>query len=208
VPFGLDWKVYPSVFRKLVSGPLVVERTHGFWNDYGVQGYAENRWFNAVVFGLNGFGYDRPGSQESVEMNLSSGGRLGFKPFSLLEVGTSYSGFMDNRNRLDMTLLGQDFQLAYRALTLKGEYITHKMGLADGKKMTESGLYAEGLYDFGRFFLVGRYDTFSPWGGERRLSQFSSGIGWVVLKGCEVRFEYQARARAGDITFTQVVVSF
>jgi hypothetical protein len=35
VPFGIDYHVYPSIDRKLVSSPLVVEYTHNSWNDVG-----------------------------------------------------------------------------------------------------------------------------------------------------------------------------
>jgi hypothetical protein len=35
VPFGIDYHVYPSIDRKLVSSPLIVENTHDSWNDYG-----------------------------------------------------------------------------------------------------------------------------------------------------------------------------
>ena len=204
VPFGIDWQVYPSIDRKLVSGPLVVAGTHDFWNDYGVQLYAGNKWFNAVVFGLNGFGYDE------VEMNVSAGGRLGIKPHRMLELGTSYAGFFDVEDRLDMELRGFDIQFKYRSFSLKGEYIVHRVGLAEnGSTFSSSGFYGQGLYDFGRVFLCCRYDMISPSSiGEEDLTRISAGGGVVLLEGVECRLEQQFNSAGRDQTYLQTVIAF
>ncbi|MFC1614719.1 hypothetical protein ACFL5K_05425, partial [Gemmatimonadota bacterium] len=203
VPFGLDYQVYPSIDRKMVTGPLAVANTHDFWNDYGFQAYAENRWFNAVAYGTNGFGYDE------VEMNISTGGRLGIKPHELVEIGTSYAGFYNGDRQLDMALVGFDLQFNYQSFSFKGEYIEHKMSIAGGEPVTNTGFYGQGLYDFGRVFLFGRYGTFSPWEAEAEdNTRISGGGGFVVMEGVEFRLEHQSNSGYEDATLLQVVVGF
>ncbi len=53
----IDWNVYLSIDRNIVSGPIAVENIHDFWNDYGIQLYLESRLFNTVVYVTNSFGY-------------------------------------------------------------------------------------------------------------------------------------------------------
>lgn len=204
VPFGLDWQVYPSIDRKMVTGPMVVASTHDSWNDYGVQFYAANKWFNAVAYGLNGFGYDE------VEMNASTGGRLGVKPHQWIEFGTSYAGFFNSRNQMDMSLLGFDIQFNYNSLQLKGEYITRKFGIAgDQDAFSNSGFYGQGLYDFGKLFLFGRYGMLSPFEPvEKDIKRFSGGGGFVVTEGVEFRLEHQLNSVGDDQTYLQAVVGF
>jgi len=57
VPFGIDWKVYPSIDRKLISSPLAVNNTHDSWNDLGIQLYIEKQWLNGIVYAVNGFSF-------------------------------------------------------------------------------------------------------------------------------------------------------
>lgn len=213
VPFGIDWHVYPSIDRKLVSGPLVVENTHDFWNDYGVQAYIETKLVNGVVYWTNGFGYevtDTSGNPVDVEMKMASGGRIGVNPHKMIDFGGSYAGFFDHDNNLDMSLLGVDLQLSYKGFSLKGEYIVHQLGLAGDDALTNSGFYGQVKYDFSEFFLVGRHGRFSrDEESADDLSRTSAGAGWVVKEGCELRFEYQVNSEDNDdVTFLQLVVGF
>ena len=123
VPFGVDWNVYPSIDRKLVSGPLVVESTHDFWNDYGVQGYVETERVNGVVYVTNGFGYegaDEAGEPAEVEMKVSVGVRVGVKPNEMIEIGGSYAGFLDGDDEQDMSLMGAGCAVRVRGLFREG----------------------------------------------------------------------------------------
>lgn len=214
VPFGIDWYVYPSIERKLVSAPLVVENTHDGWNDYGVIGYMENRYFNAVAYGTNGFGYeagvDINGDPIEVPMNFAAGGRLGITPHEYLEVGGSYTGFMDENNELDMSLMGADVQLNYEKLSVKGEYIAHSMGLAGDSSITNSGYYGQGLFSFGRYYVVGRYGVFSvDEDGVDDITRLSVGAGWSPADAFELRYEYQANSEENDdVSYFQLVVGF
>ncbi len=231
VPFGIDWHVYPSIDRMLVSAPLVVETTHDGWNDYGVQGYAEGQWYNAVVFGSNGFGYqaaydsvgtflgynewgydpeDATLDIQDWDMKFSFGGRVGITPNEAIEVGGSYGGFMNQDDKMDMALMGVDLQLNHENFSLKGEYIVQQLGIAGDTILTNSGYYAQGTYDTGKYFFVARYGMFNPdLEGADELTRLSLGAGWRVLDGCELRFEYQDNsAENADVSYIQMVVGF
>ena len=234
IPFGIDWEEYASIDRRLVSAPLAVELTHHAWNDYGVQGYLDSKWFNAAVFGVNGFGYQAGyhtngqflgyegfgydiwgDSVEVRDFNVKSsgGGRFGLKPFPQLEIGSSWAGFINDQNKNDMSLWGTDLRFSFRNFSLRAEYIVHQLGQAGDNPATNSGYYGTGGYDFGRFYLAARYSGFeSDIPGIDNRRQISSGGGWVVRQGCELRVEYQANSEdgknAGDISFLQLVVGF
>ena len=205
VPFGIDWLVYPSIDRKLVSGPVAVENTHDSWNDFGVQGYLKSGPVNAVVYAVNGFGYEAADAE--VEMNLTVGGRVNVSPVPYLEVGSSYAAFFDQDYELDMALLGADLQFIHGRFVAKGEYLFQRLGLAGEEDATSAGFYAQGLYDFGSFFLVSRYGQFLPEEGED-LTRVSLGGGWVIGDGCEARVEQQINSQEEDLTLLQLVVAF
>ena len=63
--------------------------------------------------------------EAEVEIELSAGGQVGFRPGEGLEIGGSYAGFFDAENALDMSLMGADVQLSYRNFSAKGEYMVH-----------------------------------------------------------------------------------
>ena len=95
LPFGIDWKVYSSIDRKLVTAPLAVEETHGAWNDAGIMFYAEQRYVNLVLYQAN---FENPNSLDIITRRLS-GGRIGITPFEGIEIGGSFArDFRDKRN--------------------------------------------------------------------------------------------------------------
>jgi flagellar biosynthesis chaperone FliJ len=213
VPFGIDYNVYPSIDRKLVSPPLVVENTHDCWNDYGVQAYIGTQWFNGVVYGTNGFGYEgleTPGQE--IGTKYAFGTRWGATPVELIEVGGSYAGFINENDEFDMALYGADLQFGMDGFSLKGEFIAHQLGSTGDYAVTNTGFYAQGMYDFGRFFIVSRYGMFIPDDdlGSDDLTRFSGGAGWVIRRSCELRFEYQANSGddAENQSFLQLAVGF
>lgn len=203
IPFGIDWEVYASIDRKLVTAPLAVESAHGLWNDTGVQVYAANDWINGVVYAVNGFGYD-----DTVNIRYASGGRIGIKPVSILQIGGSYAGSVRSGGDADMSLAGGDARLDWRGLTLKGEYITRKTGLASGPETVSFGYYGEAMYQTGPAFAIVRHDSWTE-GGAGEITRTSLGAGWVVADGCETRLEYQLRPdEEEDMTYLQLVVGF
>jgi len=213
VPFGLDWEVYPSIDRKLVSAPLVVENTHDCWSDYGIQIYAENSMVNGVVFGSNGFSYDwtnELGEPVVVDSKLALGGRGGIRPLENIELGGSYAGFFNSEDKLDMSMLGADLQFKYLDFSAKGEYIIHKQGIASQNWIKNTGYYVEGLYDFGRYFVVGRYGAFNLDDESiSEITRISTGAGLVMGQGSEIRIEYQINSgEKDDVGFLQLVTGF
>lgn len=70
------------------------------------------------------------------------------------------------------------------------------------------GLYGQALLTLDPVFLVGRYDHFWPENGVEE-SRLSTGIGYVIVDGCEIRMEYQFNFdNVPDLGFTQIVVGF
>ncbi|MEE9555597.1 MAG: hypothetical protein V3W18_15020 [candidate division Zixibacteria bacterium] len=212
IPFGVDWNVYPSIDRKMVSAPLTVENTHDGWSDYGLQLYAENHRFNGVIYGVNGFSYewtDELGEPIDVEMKFAAGGRLGLKVYEHLEVGGSYGSFYSDNDKLDMDLTGVDFQFSQDNFAAKGEYISHRMAITETDGVTNTGYYIQGLYDLGRYFLVGRYDAFNFDGVAEESTRMSIGAGWVLSEGSELRLEYQVNSEdKDDVSYLQIVAGF
>lgn len=215
VPFGIDWRVYPSIDRKLVSTPLVVENTHEAWNDYGAQAYLGKGILDLTLFAVNGFDYEtadgqnEPGSDATVvEMQYSFGGRFAIKPFDATEIGFSYAGFLNNVNHLDMTMAGTDVQIGYRAFHFKSEAIIHTSGLDDDNRVTNGGFYLQGLFEYNRFFLVGRYNYFSAGENAGEERRFDAGVGWKILRGAELRVEHQLSKEEHSAIFIQIVVGF
>jgi hypothetical protein len=213
VPFGIDWHVYPSIDRKLVSVPLVVENTHNCWNDYGGYASVEARWCNATVFGANGFCYeetDHAGEVLRTENEFALGGRLGITPHEIIEIGGSYASVLGQEESLNMELVGVDLQFHLGNLSVKGEYIVHGFKNNDGEDYTNDGYYLQGLYNIGPWFVVMREGQFYPEKQERaNISQFIGGIGCSLGGQVELRFEYQVNSNGIDnVASLQVVMGF
>ncbi len=234
VPFGIDYQVYPSIDRRMVTGPLVVHATHEDWNDYGVQLYAEHPMFNLIAYATNGFGYEAGYDATGVFLGyngstydpedetlllaemapkMAVGGRLGVTPVEIAEVGVSYAGFINEDDEIDMSLLGVDFQVNYENIFVKGEYISHTLGSTGDNETTNTGFYVQGLYDFGKFYAFTRYGSYSPdIEGVDPVTRISPGGGWVIYENCQIRAEYQMNTvedvEDDDVLFIQLVVGF
>lgn len=213
VPFGLDYHVYPSIDRKLITSPRVVEQTHNSWNDFGVRGHLETNYFKIDLFGTNGFGYhttDPGANPPEIEVNpkVALGGRLGIMPITGFEIGGSVAGIWNENDDLGVVLIGFDAQMAYHKFVAKGEYIWHQTDRPSPQRVTNKGLYGQAMLVLDPVFLVGRYDHFWPeWNASE--SRFSAGIGYAIVEGCEIRTEYQFNLNnMPDIGFVQMVVGF
>ncbi len=201
VPFGIDYWVYPSIDRKLVTAPLVVEMTHGCWNDFGFRLNVTSDVANLIVFGVNGFesSFDVIDQAQSLALGVpigtevnttpanAFGGRLGFTPVEHLEVGGSFAVGLNESDKDEMVLMGGDFQYWISNFDFKGEYITHSLNRSITEEKNK-GYYFQSVYDFGRTFLVGRYDSFKP-DGVDWTTLYSLGAGYAVTNGVELRFE-------------------
>ena len=217
VPFGIDWLFYPSIDRKLVSGPLAVAGTHDGWNDLGVSAYATTDWLNAVVYATNGFGqaYVDPDDVDELEVELASerafGGRVGLTPTTDVEMGSSFAYFPGETDDSSMTMLGFDLQWTLDAFYLKGEYISHKHEYNTTTSLTDDGYYIQGMYELGSSFLVARYGQFEVDDPDAEAEErFSVGAGTVLTGASELRFEHQfgLSDNLEDTWVMQVVVGF
>lgn len=232
VPFGIDWQVYPSVDRKLVSAPMAAVRTHGLWNDIGIKAYTAQQWFNVAVFAVNGFGLeagvDTTGvssvlgyggvgysadSSTVAEMStrLATGGRLGLNIMDGFEIGGSMAVLYDRHAYAHMWLNGVDLIARWRGAELKGEVIWHLFQPMELENRTNTGAYLQAMVPFmDRWFAVARAGAF--WSDEvsaKREDAFSAGLGYALTDHVELRAEYRwEEASRSDVLFTQLAVRF
>jgi hypothetical protein len=233
VPFGIDWHVYPSIDRMLVSPPLVVESTHGLWNDFGIQAYTERQRFNVVGYVLNGFGYsaaygpqggflgynglgydpaDSTITEIEAGVHFAVGGRLGIRVIENLELGTSWAGFFNKDHKNAMNLLGFDAQTQLGDLDIKGEYILHTISPPSGAERLNSGYYVQGLYHLSTLFYgFARYGEFEPDNDSAEVvNRISAGGGFMYSENIVFRLEHQVNGSDGDsdVTYLQVAIGF
>ncbi len=222
VPFGVDYHVYPSLERNLVTAPSVVDLTHGGWNDYGVQFSMDATHGNFTFYLVNGFESSFEiiddaqalslGVQVGEEIDTSPsnaiGGRLGVAPFEWIEVGTSFSTGWNADGKSEMSLLGADLQLAVNNFEFKGEYISHSVN----RSLTEEknkGYYAHLTYNIlDRAFVTSRYGSFKADGAEW-VGQASIGAGYSITEGLSLRLESIINETSDDNhTIFQMVAGF
>ena len=211
VPFGIDYLVYPSIDRKLVSTPLVVENTHDSWNDIGGYAFAEATWGNVTAFVANSFCYEgaNPAGEELTTQNdLAIGGRLGLVPHESIEVGGSIAKISGLDQTYDMLLTSVDLQLAVANFEIKGEYISHNFDSKEEGEFTNDGYYVQGLYGINDWYLVGRYGEFRPDQKSADIARMSAGVGHIINDMIELRLEYQANKEIKDTAIFQVAFGF
>lgn len=201
VPFGLDYFDYASVDRKLISAPLVVDFTHGQWNDFGVQFVMDSKYGNFVAYFVNGFeasaevidqvatlatGIDVYEDVNTTPAN-AFGTRVGFKLLSQLEIGSSFAVGLNKSDKSEMSLWGADMQLNFDFISFKGEYINHSLNRSVAKE-DNKGYYFQTIGTINNFFITGRYGSFKPDGADW-IGQFSIGGGYAIAENVEIRLE-------------------
>lgn len=203
VPFGIDLNYYPSLDRKLITGPSIVGYTHDEWNDFGVQFYMDVNFANFVTYWVNGYesSFEITDLATATALSLSIGDevddtpldvfgfRLGVSPTSLFEVGGSFAMGWNDEHKSEMSLFGIDGQLEWNNLIVKSEYIVHQ------KHKTlvpedDKGFYAQALYSFGKPFATLRYGGTRFDGVSNWAESYTVGAGYVLAEGAEVRAEY------------------
>jgi hypothetical protein len=201
VPFGIDYNVYASIDRKLVSPPLVVDYTHGKWNDFGARLNVASKYGNATLFWVNGFESSAEISDAAQALILgvnvgdeinttpanSFGGRLGITPVENLELGGSMALGLNESNKDEMIMFGGDAQFSHEKFQFKGEYISHSINRSIAEENNQ-GFYAQALYNFNPVYLAVRYGSFQPDGADW-TDRVTGGIGWTVTNGVELRWE-------------------
>ena len=203
VPFGIDLNYYPSIDRKLISGPSVIGYTHGDWNDFGIQYYMDVNFANFVTYWVNGFesSFEITDLSLATDLGLSIGDeiddtpldafgfRLGLTPISFLEVGGSFAVGWNDEHKNEMSLFGFDGQFVWADLVVKSEYIVHQKHKSLAPK-TDKGFYAQALYSFGKPFATFRYGGTRFDGITNWAESYTVGAGYVLAEGAEVRAEY------------------
>lgn len=222
VPFGIDYHVYPSPDRKLVTGPMVVDMTHGDWNDVGFQFGIEASHGNFVFYMVNGFeasvevideaatlatGIETMEEVETTPAN-AIGTRLGIAPFSWLEVGTSLATGWNVSGQSEMALVGMDLQFAMAGFELKGEYIAHSVNRTIAEE-NNRGYYAQATYNIlDRAFVTTRYGSVKPEGSEW-IGQISIGAGYNIADALGLRIETVINESSdNNQTILQMVAGF
>ena len=221
VPFGIDYFCYPSVDRKLVSVPMVVELTHGGWSDVGFSIQVGHEYGNLTVYGVNGFESSAEVIDEVATLSAgynvyeeidntpaySIGSRIGFNLINNLEVGTSYSMGMNVSDEREMYLAGADLKYTVSGFEFKGEYIYHSLNRSLAQENNE-GYYAQASYNKDRWTVTSRYGSFKPYQLDW-YNQVSVGAGYVIGEGIEARFESAMFDNSADNTqYLQMVVAF
>jgi len=220
VPFGIDYRVIPSIDRKLVTPPLVNEQTIDSWNDWGVQAYGATGRANVVLFGVNGF-----------TDGQAIGGRIGIAPLALpgsaepIEIGGSYAMDMNADGEAASTVLGADVQASWKSLAVKGEYLSAEDDKTEDASKKHAGLYVQGTYDFEAAIgypmcSVVRYGMWSPdyevdaeGTPVQKLDRLTVGLGVRIAEGVEIRCELQKNGEENvevddDVITFQVVVGY
>jgi len=196
VPFGIDWHVYPSIDRLLVSGPLVVDGTHGGWNDLGVQAYAEAGRFDLVGYAVRGADIDAAEWAAGTRVGVRSGDAA---------LGLSLAGLHDGSGLPNRHLLGADIQWSFNSLSAKAEYV-RRWPAARGQDGVQHGAYVQGTWENQRYFAVVRLGALETADGDEQ--RLSVGGGWRMRENCQLRMEFQANSAAREVLFTQLVVGF
>jgi len=191
VPFGIDWLLYPSIDRPLVTMPLPVAATHGGWSADGVLVYGSTGAVNGMLHATSGFDHSRvldSGGEAIWTGRHAVGGRAGAVPRRGLAVGLSAAtidALEDGRTQL---LLGVDASAVRGPLHLRGEFLRHR---TDGEEdHVDKGWYLGAQWDFGAAYGIVRWDEWQPEGlaRDRRLSL---GAGVSVRGAVILRAEYE-----------------
>lgn len=208
VPFGIDYRVIPSPDRKLVSPPLVNQRTIDSWDDMGVQIYGVGPLGNFVLFGVNGFSEGQ-----------AYGGRIGITPVKGVEAGVSYALDRTMEGHTEVTVLGVDGAISMAPVEVKGEFTAMEEEKTVAPKK-HAGFYVQASYDLHPIFAVGRYGRWTPKFDEDgdgqndpALTRITLGAGYRIVEQVEVRVEHQINKEErdeekNDQTTVQWVVSF
>ncbi|HEX9751086.1 MAG TPA: hypothetical protein VGB22_07375 [candidate division Zixibacteria bacterium] len=232
VPVGLDWRVYSSFDRKLVSVPVVVANTHRGWNDVGVEFYGRTTWSNWSISAVNGFGTSpalRLPIREPTPLTAENdalgaivpteafGARFGLVMNANFEFGTSYAAGYTDDDRLAERFWIFDLTAQFEHLELKGEFISHEHDRMSDRQ-TDVGYYMQGAWTHGALYGVVRLDAYRPEGSEvyplgimadETLMCGSFGGGYRVHRFAHVRAEYQlAEGSSNDMVYLQTAIAF
>ena len=208
VPFGNDWRYFPSKDRITVTPPLTTELImEGGYNDEGIR-----LLFNLVS--VNTSLYMLKGIEEQYSYGGNSfGGRIGVTPFSNpytlkantmppFELGFSYIHDIDRNGETSEKLYAGDIESKIGPFMLSSEYYYRYKNAG----ITLYGYHITGGIDFNYFsrlplIFFGRYDKFTSEEianinntegiDKNSISRISTGININIYGISYMKFEYQ-----------------
>lgn len=191
VPFGIDWMLYPSLDRPLVTMPLPVAATHGGWNADGVLLYGAAGAWNALVHSTTGFDHSRvldSGGEGIWTGRHALGGRLGWVPAAGIALGASAAAIQAVEDRHSQFLAGGDLFVRRGPASLRGEFL--RLRTRADEVHLDHGWYLAGQWDLGGPYAIVRWDAWQPehQAHERRVSW---GAGVPLHGAVMVRAEYE-----------------
>jgi len=218
MPFGIDYQVFATPDRKLVTPPLTTELImDGGWGDIGVNIYGSVPRLNYNLYVVNGMGEDNgvPVNQLSDNNNAKTvGGRIGVLPVDSLELGFSYARgpYLDGVAREALSRVGGDIQFVYQSLQMKGEFIRGKEEIPGATDSEHEGCYLQLLGQATeKVYGVARYGYWKPKGGDK-VTRITIGLGYELVENISLRSEYQINDESpstdNNLFSTQVVMSF
>jgi hypothetical protein len=221
LPFGLDWEVYSSFDRKLITMPAVVEQTYGWWGDVGMLNSVGFGWGSADVFVVKGFSSQVWNEDSEIpedvtedderwlhyDCNVSGGVRFNLAMISGIESGASLTRGWLRNGGIATSIAGVHAKTTWKLLTLKSEALQCRKAQSINPQDIR-GYYFEALKPVGRFFVIGRFDYLEQ---ERTSLRrfYSTGLGVKIREGVECRTEYRLDGSGRDNQlFLQVAAGF
>ncbi|MDA3792106.1 MAG: porin [Elusimicrobia bacterium] len=218
IPFGIDYQVFATPDRKLVSPPLVTELImDGGWGDTGVNLYGSLSPLNYNIYIVNGMGEDTgdPVNQDADNNNVKTiGSRIGISPEEGIEVGVSYARgpYLDGNTEEVLSRIGCDVQFGLGRIKVKGEYIIGEEDIPTAAANKQSGYYLQLLGEATeKVYSVVRYGSWEPKGGDG-TTKLTLGLGYELEENVSLRVEYQMNDEKPEvddnIVSSRIVISF
>ncbi len=212
VPFGLDWQHIASPDRRLVTAPLMNEKSINGWNDMGVN-------LTGDLWGVQANGFLANGA----DAGFALGGRLALSPLDALEIGSSYfTHATENESGSRPTVFGVDIQTITGPLSTRSEFQS-SMDLVDGDFEAITGIPDhQGFYTQADLDLVdmlnrplvfiARYGSWSAENSNSRTNRYTLGFTYTLTESFELRAQYLNEVTDGESENSnltvQTVVSF
>ncbi|MDH5173894.1 MAG: hypothetical protein OEW43_01405 [Elusimicrobiota bacterium] len=218
MPFGIDYQVFATPDRKLVTTPLVTElMMDGGWGDIGVNLHGAVSLLNYNLYVVNGMGEDGGVPVNQITDNNSAksvGGRIGVLPIKDLELGFSYvqGPYLDGTARQALSRIAGDIQFAYERLQIKGEFVRGEEEVPGGTDNEHQGYYIQLLGEATeKVYGVTRFGYWKPKGGDR-VTRITIGLGYDLIENVSLRGEYQINDETpsvdNNLFSMQAVLSF
>jgi len=218
MPFGIEYYVFATPDRKLVTPPLVTElMMDGGWGDVGVNLYGCVPRLNYNLYAVNGMGEDGGVPVNQLTDNNSAktvGGRIGVSPVKDLELGFSYvrGHYLDGTADEALSRIGGDIQFAYERLQIKGEFVKGGEEVPGAGENESDGFYLQLLGEATeKVYGVARYGYWKPKGGDK-VTRTTIGLGYDLGENISLRSEYQINGETPSIDDNlfsmQAVISF